>query len=183
MKDYFKIGPVSTFDRENSVDSSFVVLQKIDRIPPHLGMIINGYYADINIKGSTINLPAMEYMRTLKLKHIPAILIEISLQKNQIDFSEICLTLEKVETDKTCLTPIKSYFETYFNESLHHINYIFDLIPFLEKKNLIKNIYGINTDELVVDNYFYLKKYSLDTINNCINKLTLKNAGKSKINI
>ncbi len=80
-----------------------------------------------------------------------------------------------LEENKTCLGPVKKTIESELKLNIH-ADFIFELLPFLEAKNLVNNYFHYGLNDHILDNYFQLHKYSKDEIISCIRDLQFLDA-------
>ncbi len=181
----------TTYKIKNQIDENFkfkglfITILHAYRIPPHIGLIIDGNYYSLTIKGRELNVSTDTYLRNIKQKNIPTLFFQ--LKKHPIfstDYLKEHFILniskfDKVAVNKaTCLSPIKLFFEETYAIDISDINFIYELIPHLESLELIENIYSKNIEE----KEFELPSYSLDEINEEI-KQANKEANEIKNNL
>jgi hypothetical protein len=69
--------------------------------------------------------------------------------------------------NKTCLSPVKKTIEATLNKKITS-DFVFELLPFLDQENLIKNYSHFGLDDEIVDDQFQLLEYSQTDIQSCI---------------
>src|ERR1035437_2846562 len=158
----------------------YIVVIHATRIPPHIGIISNNFYHSLTIKGHEINVPVEVLIRNTTQRKIPSLFIKI--KKHPI-FSYDYLNEHFISNVKqfpivdvgvaTCLSPVKLFFEEAFTLPMNNVNYLYELLPIIEKKKLIENISSLFVDE---KNY-QLPVYTLAEINKGIEQA--KNDQKS----
>jgi hypothetical protein len=164
----FKLTIDSQLKEENLRKGAYISVIHASRIPPHIGMIFNNKYHSLSIKGQEVNQSVDTLIKNSKIRKIPSLFIKI---KKHPSFSNEYLNehfisdvsqFNRVESGKTtCLSPVKCFFEEAYGLSLKEVNYIFELLPELEKHDLIEATYS-----LFVDNKeFELPLYTFDEIN------------------
>jgi hypothetical protein len=146
----------------------YIVIVHATRIPPHIGMIINGNYHSLSIKGQNINTPVSTLLKNSSLRKIPTVFIKI---KPHPTFSDLYLNehfitnvqqFKRVDTGiATCLSPLKLFFDEAYYLSMQNVNYLYELLPLLESKGLIESAGSMNVDEI---NY-QLPVYTIKEIN------------------
>lgn len=159
----------------------YLFLYRATRIPPHIGLIFNGKIYDITLVGSNVGIDANDFINNILKKYTKTLFIQ--LKKPNIADEEIISILEnevrkfhQVTENNTCLSPIKTAFEQLFDIPLIEVHYIFDLIPLLEIKNLITNVYHLNMERDLKSAFAILQRYDQQTINQSITALNRKNA-------
>lgn len=168
-------------DPEKLQQGIFLFLYRATRIPPHIGLIFNGKIYDITLIGPTLGIDASDFINTIVKKYTKTLFIE--LKTPNILENEIIDVLEnevkrfyKVTENNTCLSPIKTAFEKFYSLPTTEVQYIFDLIPLLEMKHLISNVFHLNMERNLTSNYAVLQRYNQDVINQSITALNRKNA-------
>jgi hypothetical protein len=160
----YSIKITKQFDEEELKKGTFISIIHASRIPPHIGMIFNGCYHSLTIKGQEINHSVEALIKNIKIRKIPALFIKIkphpifSIDYLNEYFISSVQQFSKVEINKaTCLSPVKLFFEETFNITIDHINYIFELLPELETSGLIENVSSvfIDTDRFPLPIYNY----------------------------
>jgi len=144
----------------------YLVLQHADRIPPHIGMMIDNEYHSLNIKGQELNISGNVLLKNIGLRKIPTLFIKIkkhpvfSNQHLNESFIEQVKTFDKVKVDgNTCLSPIRLFFDEFYAINKTNIHLIFDLLDELKKNDFIEETCGMNLGE-TKENIFYLQPYN-----------------------
>lgn len=143
------------------------------RIPPHIGLIIDGSYCSLSIKGQDINIGADVIIKNSFIRKIPTLFIKI---KSHNTFSDLYL-LEHFITNiqqfprvdvgvATCLSPIKLFFDEVYGLSMKDVNYLYELLPLLESEGLIESVSG-----LFINETYQLPVYTNAEINAGIDKV------------
>jgi hypothetical protein len=124
------------------------------RIPPHIGLIVDGKYCSLSIKGQDINTLVNVLIKNSSIRKIPTIFVKI---KQHSTFSDIYLREHFITNVQqfprvdvgiaTCLSPIKLFFEEVYNLSMKDVNYLYELLPLLESGGLIESTSSLFIDE------------------------------------
>lgn len=175
------------FDEANLQRGVFLTILHATRTPPHIGLIIDKQYHSLTIKGAELNIATASLVRTIHQRKIPSLFIQL---KPHATYSAAYLKehfilniqeFPKVDVNvATCLSPIKRFLEETYLLSLQQINYLYELIPFLDEAQLILSTSALNIDE----SKFKLPVYNLSELNNGIAKAhqeatQIKNATKN----
>lgn len=157
-----------SFAIEDLQKGLYLVIVHANRIPPHIGIIVDKTYHSLTIKGQEINVPVEALIRNKNQRKIASVFVKIKKHPVFSDnylkehFISNVLQFNKVEVGKaTCLSPIKLFFEENFAIDTSAVNYVFDLLPQLEAKGLIENVSSLFIDE----KEFQLPVYNMEQLN------------------
>ena len=161
-------------------DKFFLFLFRATRIPPHIGLIFNGKVYDITLVGPNLGTNAPTFVATIKKKYTKTLFLELTKPNFTDEEIESILLSEikkfnNVSQENSCLSPIKTVFNQFFDINIDNVNYIFDLIPLLHQKNIIKQVFHLNLDRNLQKNTFYLQTYNQNDIQQSIKALNRKN--------
>jgi hypothetical protein len=176
-----------SFDEADLQKGVFLTILHATRTPPHIGLIIDKQYHSLTIKGAELNVATESLVRTIHQRKISSLFIQL---KPHSTFSASYLKehfvlniqeFPKVDVNvATCLSPIKLFLEETYLLSLQQINYLYELVPFLDDLQLIQSASALYIDEST----FKLPVYNLLELNNGIVKahqeaVQIKNATKN----
>ncbi|HXC03889.1 MAG TPA: hypothetical protein VNZ86_04005 [Bacteroidia bacterium] len=146
----------------------FIVLLHASRIPPHIGLMGDGMYHSLHVKGQELNIPLKVLMKGITQRKIQSVFIAIKPHAVFSDtylsehFSTNVQTFERVDSGKaTCLSPLRLFFEENWNLDTSRIEFLYELLPLLESKNILGNSYGFHLDP----GSFSLPYYTMKEIN------------------
>jgi len=149
----------------------YLFVFRATKIPPHLGIIANGKLYDISTVGPNIDLPVKDFYRTVLKRKTSVVFIELD-QPMDVDLASIITekvrNYWKVTSTTSCLSPIKDFIGEVYHINVDVARFVFELLPILFEKNLIKSTSQVNLDNKLINNIFELTKYSEDDIENCI---------------
>ncbi len=159
----------------------YLVLQHVNRIPPHIGLLIENKYHSLQIRGKELNVDGNVLLKNILIRKIPCIFLEISPhpvfspQHQEEVYLEIMKNFTKVDGEnETCLSPLREFFEEFYKLPKQKTTLIFDLLDQLYLNSFVKSA-AANFVETTKDNYFYLQPYNqdilLEKINNELNKI------------
>lgn len=142
----------------------FMILSDIDKVPPHIWISAFSRIFSIDINGFTANRQVHTLLKVFKQKRTQAMFFELNIPNLSPKYlirilNQIVYQLEKVKYDSvTCLDPIKKFCNTCYGLNTNTVKTIFDLMPILEEKRVIKSTYAYNiqTSKLIIPEYeFY----------------------------
>ena len=147
------------FNENDLLKGVYIAVIHATRTPPHIGLIINGKYNSLTIKGQDIDVSVAALIKNTTQRQIPSLFIKIRPHSTFSDtyLKEHFITniqqFPKVAVAMaTCLSPVKLFFEEVYNVSMDTINYLFELIPRLDSEGLVESVSALFVDE---------KKYQL----------------------
>jgi len=144
----------------------YLVLLHANRVPPHIGMMIDNEYHSLTVKGQEISISGNVLLKNIGLRKIQTLFIKIkkhpvfSNQHLNESFIEQIKLFDKVnEKGNTCLSPIKLFFEEYYAINKDKVHLVFDLLEELKDNDFIEETCGMNLGE-TKGNIFYLQPYN-----------------------
>ncbi len=144
----------------------YLVLLHANRIPPHIGLMMDNVYHALSIKGQEINVSGEALLKNISVRKIPSVFVEI--KKHPVfsnshlseSFMEQVKLFDKVSVSgNTCLSPVKLFFDEYYALDKAKINLVFDLLKELHRNNFSPAAFGANLGVLK-ENIFYLQPYN-----------------------
>jgi len=151
--------------------------------PPHLVLVVKGLAYSISVSGFKSENKLQDLIRLIFAKKIKTLFIELvpvyfkeddNLLINK--FVSICHSVELGKV--TCIYPIKEFCKLAYNVDISKVDFIFDLLPILEKNSLIKNRLALNMNDDVINGTFNLRSYNLSTVLKRIEKTRFKQISK-----
>lgn len=157
----------------------YIFIYRASRIPPHLGILLNGKIYDISLQGPNIALGIDEFFQTIDKRKMETVFIELQLPVFNNFIDEIlvdCINkYQKVSEEVSCLFPIREFLASvFYNPKMEKAEFIFELMPVLEEHKLVKNITQLNLDKKLDNNVLTLNTYNKEDIKNCIAALNRK---------
>jgi len=144
----------------------YLVLLHANRVPPHIGMMIDHTYHSLSIKGREVNVSGDALLKNISLRKIPAVFVEIEKHPVFSDshlsesFAEQVMSFDKVNTEgNTCLSPVRLFFEEFYAIDKRKISLVFDLLRELAENQYSRNAFGAHLGALK-ENIFYLQPYN-----------------------
>ncbi|MBC7863844.1 MAG: hypothetical protein IAF38_12790 [Bacteroidia bacterium] len=171
-------GEISLSDLRKGV---FISVIDANKIPPHIGICINGNFSSLTIKGHELNVGAGVLLKNCSLRRIPALFIKIKdhpvFSYNYLDeLLQSCIAEHKrVDVNgPTCLTPVKQFFKEGFHVDVNEIDFLFQLLPQLQKNELIVSCYSANITNETANGNYTLPVYTKNQIDERIEKVRLE---------
>jgi hypothetical protein len=159
----------------NLVDTSlskglWIVVLHASRIPPHVGLLFNGSYFSLNLKGVEKNIELAVLLRTIELQSIKSIFIKVkkhpvfSVEYLKEVFENDLSNYQKVTAETTCFKPVKLFFEEHYLFCSHPINFLFELFSPLLKNEMIEKTIAMNLTEEIIKSTFTFNAYTAEDI-------------------
>ena len=145
--------------------NAWLVILHASRIPPHVGVIINGNYNSLTIKERELNVSAEALLKTISQKKIEALFLKLAKHPVFSEDYQLGVFQQQLnqftavkQNEATCLTPIKLFFEEFYaiknSEQL-----LFDFVDTLYNNDYISEAVGINIKDKK-DNIFTFTTYT-----------------------
>jgi glycerophosphoryl diester phosphodiesterase len=167
-----EINTVALNDKVLSKDSWLVVMHA-NRIPPHVGVLINGNYNSLTIKGHELNVTIEALLKTISQKKIESVFIKLkkhpvfSLDHQTEMFKETIKKFGPVrQHEATCLSPIKLFFEEFYAVQLIETELYYDLMKRLNDNSYLEFAGALNFE--MPKDTMELPFYTLDELNETI---------------
>ncbi len=165
----------------------FIFIHRASKIPPHIGLIVNGKLFEISTHGPEYNLRGLAMLQTAQKRGVEVVFVGLTPTKQKPKELELLITnlvkhYFKVSDHVSCLNPIKDFIQEIYQIEVKNADFIFELLPILYNKNLVKNTFQINLSDKLLNNNFLIKKYTKQDINQSIAAVNRKNKGEVKIN-
>lgn len=146
--------------------NSWLVILHASRIPPHVGLMINGNYNSLTIKEREMNVKCEALLKTISQKKIDALFLKLAKHpvfsedyKLQVFQEQLSQFKAVKQGEATCLSPIKLFFEEFYaihkNEQL-----LFDFVDTLYNNDYITEAIGINIKNGTESNAFKFTPYT-----------------------
>lgn len=149
----------------------FLWLLKVDRIPPHLGLSVDGKYYSITIKGSEIGLDLENEMQKWVKRGLPRIAILLDIDSPNEALLEQVFTASTLRSAaKSCLIPVL-HLLSFLIPEIGRYKTVHELIIDLQNINKVKAYFGSNVKRWLTDGIFHLKHYTADEVQAYIQSL------------
>lgn len=176
----FSIPITKNITEINLQEGVFIFIHRASKIPPHIGMVVNGILYEISINGPGCEYKATDLLKTSQKRGVELIFLELNKVENKaIQIQEIITDLVKhyykVDEEISCLFPIKDFIQKVYQVDVSDAHFIFDLLPILYQNKSIVAGYEINLTQKLINSSFVLKKYTKQDVENCIAAVNRKN--------
>jgi hypothetical protein len=129
----------------------FICLLHVQRVPPHIGLIIDGKYHSLSIKGIETNVSAAALIKTIQQQKIESVFLEVERQPvfsidhlNSI-FIEILRKYPQIISNEiTCLSPIRDFLNEFYALNSPSKDMIYDVLKRMTSNNFILRAYSLN---------------------------------------
>jgi hypothetical protein len=150
---------------------AFLVLLHATRIPPHIGMLFNGRYHSLTVKGRDLDVTVEALLKNVTLRKLPSLFIELlppaafTIENLSLRFRDHVNMFERVEAGvATCLSPIKLFIENSWQIDTSKIDYVYQLVPLLAEKSMLGRINGCFLGEALEEGIYRFPWYTMKNI-------------------
>ncbi len=134
--------------------NNWLAILNATRVPPHIGMLIDGNYNSLTIKGQEFNISHEVLLKTIAQKKIESTFIKIKPHPVFSNYYQLEILQEaikkfvKVENNtSTCLSPIKLFFQELYALQLDEKELLFEFVERLCENNFITDFMQFNQQE------------------------------------
>ncbi|CAN5119251.1 hypothetical protein BH09BAC5_BH09BAC5_02110 [soil metagenome] len=145
----------------------YIILFNATNIPPHLLIAAEGKIYSITDSGRQLGSSLEKLIAFVKRKNVPTIITEwkVAHSWNVGDLENLIkekfLKYERVIAGKvSCLFPIRDVVAAVLGDEMKKADFIFELLPLMEKVNTLGQSYSINMTKYIVAGNFELPTYS-----------------------
>lgn len=118
----------------------FLCVWHAHKIPPHIGLLIEGKYFSLKVKGKDSEIEVDDIVKLMNRKSICSVFVEIKSKVGIDQIKHVFSSYFKAEVSKfTCLTPITEVFNLN-----NEIFLLADLLNYFKDKNQIGQQFGLN---------------------------------------
>jgi len=159
----------------------FLLILNATNKPPHLVIIINNKVFSLTVKGVQMGDSMNSLFKLINQKKIKTLFIELNfpsdyfIENSLNKMKNILLNYNQIKIEKiTCLNPLKDFFEQEYHIESQKPNFIFELLPLLFQKKIIKNVFHKNMEFDLENGNYYFQKYTMKEVNENIKILNSK---------
>ncbi len=152
---------------------TWLVILHAGRIPPHVGLMINGNYNSLTIKERELNVKAEALLKTISQKKIETICFKLVKQPVFSEDYQLEVYQEQLQqftsvkqNEATCLSPIKLFFEEFYAIRNNSSTLLFDFVESLFENEYVTDCVGLNMN--ASDSVYRFNTYTSDQLQNRI---------------
>ena len=166
----YKIKVSTQMNMQELFKQNWIVILHASRIPPHVGILIDGNYNSLTIKGHELNVRLDVLLKTIQQKKMEAVFIQ--LEKHPVFSSQYQLEIfqhhiqqfTQVNHEATCLSPVKLYLQEFYIIPLQESELLFELVARLQQNQYIHKAIGLNIDSKLKGDEFELPIYTSEQL-------------------
>jgi hypothetical protein len=154
----------------------WLVVLHASRIPPHVGLMIDGNYNSLTIKERELNVSSVALLKAISQKKIEVLFLELvkhpvfSTDHQLHIFREQLNQFSAVKPNEaTCLSPLKLFFEEFYAVRNDKDILFYDFVEVLYRNEYISRVIGMNLPESK-NNTFTLPHYTNKELQDRIEK-------------
>ncbi len=154
---------------------TWLVILHASRIPPHVGLMIDGNYNSLTIKERELNVKAEALLKTISQKKIEALFLKVanhpvfSSDYQLSTFQEQLIQFTAVkQNEATCLSPLKLFFEEFYAIKNNKEQLFYDFVDELFQNDYVTQAIGLNIANKLENNIFTLPHYTNEELQNRI---------------
>lgn len=171
----YKLDVKEGFEKNSLHKQNWLVVLHASRIPPHIGVLIDGNYNSLTIKGHELNVSVQALLKTIQQRKIEVLFVRLkSHPVFSFDYqNEVCQHFIKQyqqvkQNEATCLNPVKQYLQEFYALPVKNDELFYELMDRLTKNNYIEDIYAMNLS--LNNREFYLPVYTHEELQEVIKK-------------
>lgn len=160
---------------ETLAQHTWLVVLHASRTPPHIGILINGVYHSLTIKGQETNVSLAVLLKTIKQKKIESVFVKLkkhpvfsSDYQNEIFQFHIKQFKQVKPNEASCLSPVKLFLSEFYAVNLIDKELLFELMERLKQNDYIDDALGLNIDQFIQGQAYYFPIYSYSELQDVI---------------
>lgn len=155
-------------------DGIYISILNATNTPPHLVMVVKGLAYSLSVSGFKTDRKLQDLIRLIWAKEIKSLFIELVSPRCLMEdcnavINSLVSTCQSVKLGEvTCIYPIKEFCKVFYNLDISRVDFIFDLLPILERRSLIKSKQALHMNDDIISGAFSLRTYGMEEIHNMI---------------
>jgi hypothetical protein len=145
----------------------YITILHASLIPPHVGLIINGNYNSLTIKGRELNVSKEALLKTISQKKIETLFLKVvkhpvfSTDHQLLMFQEHLQQFKAVKQgEATCLSPVKLFFEEFYAIPNKEEQLLTDVLETLERNCFVEGALALHIKNPAKNNIFTFNSYT-----------------------
>lgn len=164
MSEFNFPGIVSLQSTDELKAGFFLCVLHADKIPPHVGCIIDGQFYSLKVSGKDHAVDVSALFKAITLKKVPTLFIGINKEIPSASVEHIYGKYTSIEVGQnTCLSPMIDLFKCH-----DRVQKLSDLLRLLQEESLLKEVFKLHLKE----DYTALPYYSSQDIEQRLLNLT-----------
>jgi hypothetical protein len=159
----------SEFSLPACMKGTWLALLHARRVPPHVGLMIDGNYNSLTVKGHELDIPFEAVYKTAIRKNIESAFIRVVPHPvfsadYQISVLQemICGYSSVKQNEATCLSPIREFFSEFYAVTLKHDELLFDFMDRLNRSHFLQLASACNFS--LGDNFLEMPFYTRELL-------------------
>ena len=164
-----------TFQQDDLYKHVWLVILNASKTPPHIGILIDGNYNSLTIKGQELNIDIKALLKTIQQKKIETIFLKLKIHPVfSLEYQkEICQwyikQFKQVKVNEaSCLNPIKLFLQEFYALQENKDELLFELVERLKQNQYISLTLSLNIDFRNKDRVFSLPIYTKEKLQEII---------------
>lgn len=153
---HFIFHNVHPANEEKLLNGTYIIVLQTVRVPPHLLIAVDGRTWSISVSGQLPAEPLEKLFSFIHRKKIPTVFSELKLPA-AVSSAQFCRLLDDAVSKYpevhanviSCLHPIRDVASEVFGQPAAEAQFIFELIPAIQKSGGIGQHYGFYLDGLL----------------------------------
>jgi len=157
------IKPFSTL----KTDVTYIVIQAVDSIPPHISLINKGQYFSVSARKVLTNKDASITISKINRSKIPTLFVALKTLISDTIINQNFENSTPLTKGTSCLQPILNSCEEAGIQT-NNAAFIFELIPFLNSNLEVQDTFHLNCDAILLNNSLPLNTYGVKEVEQAI---------------
>jgi len=156
--------------------NTWIVILHASRTPPHVGILIDGNYSSLTIKGHELDINSTVLLKTIQQKKIETLFVQLVKHpvfstdyQNEIYQYYIKQFTQVKANEASCLSPVKLFLQEFYAICENKNELLFELMEHLKQNQYIDIVYGLNINTKLEDGEFSLPIYTNAQLQEVIN--------------
>ncbi|MES2762045.1 MAG: hypothetical protein V4677_07560 [Bacteroidota bacterium] len=171
----YTISVSNSFDQELLYKNTWLIILHASRTPPHIGLLIDGNYNSLTIKGHELNVQLNVLLKTIQQKKIESLFVQLhkhpvfSTEYQKEIFQHYIQQFTQVKANEaSCLSPIKLFLQEFYAICENKQELLFELMERLKQNQYIDTTFAMNLNDKIEDGEFALPMYTHEQLQQVI---------------